>query len=217
VIALAGVALLLMHPFGEPQTVRLSAEGDVVTVRWTAPSDDLLAVGGAVGALPDRRELVFDLAPDGTPEPVGQTDAERLVTSIAFADYLAEHVSVRQGGDPCPVDVRLDELVEDGAELRFRCPGVVGEVEVEVTTLTDLHDAYRTVALGDGTSPARSLYTAGEASHTWTFGEAADRGQAVDVGVWWFIAGLLGLGGAAFAMRTYTHRHARGRRGADGE
>ncbi|MEU6646866.1 hypothetical protein ABZ863_30615 [Saccharomonospora sp. NPDC046836] len=197
------------HPFGEPQRVQLSAAGSTVTVRWSAPADDLLLLGGLVGALTERRSIAFDVGPGASPEPVGETDADRLIASDEVAAYLAERVSVRQQGVSCPVDVQLAELVGDGAQLVFDCPRAVESVEIGVSTLTDVNAAYRIVALGDGTtSPDRSLYTAEHAVMTWTFGaEPASGGSGTTV--WqWLVAGLAGASVvAALAIHTYRRRN----------
>ncbi len=115
------------------------------------------------------------MSPTAPPEPVGATDADRLSASAEVAAYLEEHVSVRQSGEPCPADVGLDGLVEQGAELTFTCPETVTEVEVGVSMLTDVHEAYRTAAIGDGTtSPDRSLFTIDDDMQTWEFGVRSD-------------------------------------------
>lgn len=204
-VVVAGAGAASAHPFGEPQSVRMSAEDSVVTLRWSAPPDDLILLGGAVGALPERREIVFDVSPSTVPEPVGETDADRLTASEEVARYLTEHLGVRQAGVSCRPAVRLDELVGDGAELTFDCPATVDQVEIEVSMLTDLHEAYRTVAIGDGTSPDRTLYTVDDTVWTWTFGATPESsagsstGSSAGSGVWWLVAVLAGLAGAVGA------------------
>ncbi|NEE02683.1 hypothetical protein [Phytoactinopolyspora halotolerans] len=195
------------HPFGEPQTVQLSADAEVVTVRWSAPADDLLVLGGVSGALPDRREIVFDVGPTAAPEPVGETDAERLTSSRQVAAYLAERISVRQSGEPCAGKVRLDELVGDGAELTFSCPEPVTVVDIEVATLTDVHEAYRTAAIGDGsTSPGRALYTVDDDVQTWEFGVAATGTGPSITAAAWIGAAIAALAGAAWTARAKGRR-----------
>jgi hypothetical protein len=178
-------------------------------VHWSAPSDDLLVLGGMVGALPDRREIVFDVSPDAPPEPVGETDADRLIASSEVAAYLAEHVTVRQAGAACPVEVRLDGLLDDGAELVFDCGEQVEDVEIEVTVLTDAHEAYRTVALGDGsTAPDRALYTVDDTTMTWTFGAEAAGPAAAPVVLWGTVgaAALAGVFVGAWTLRARRRR-----------
>jgi hypothetical protein len=198
------------HPFGEPQTARISAEGSQVIMRWTSPPDDILVLGGAVGALPARREYVFEMSPDDVPELVGPSDADLITSSPEVADYLADHLTVRQNGQVCEPDVSLDELVEEGALVVFDCANPVEDVEVEITMLTDLHEAYRTVAVGEGgTEPDRWLYTIDDPVQTWTFG--AGSGGGVTSGVVWLMSALavIVLAPAAWLIRRRT-QHRRG-------
>src|SRR5690606_18050994 len=65
--ALSAPAPALAHPFGAPQTIRIAAESDQVTIRWQAPADDLRMLGGALGALPDRQVVVIE--PGAVPSP----------------------------------------------------------------------------------------------------------------------------------------------------
>lgn len=176
--ALAGLAALAIlgaagpaeaHPLGDPQTVRLSADGHQVTALWTAAPDDLLVLGSLTGAIPERREYVFDLDPDAEPAPVGETDAELLTSSPEVADYLTEHITVRQDGRDCPAEVDLAGLIGDGAELTFTCPEPVDDIEIEVTTLTDADRAYRTVAFAEAADPEQHLFNAAEPSREWNF------------------------------------------------
>jgi hypothetical protein len=180
IVVLLGLALVPIpasaHPFGEPQTVRLSAEGSMVTLRWTAAPDDLILLGGAVGALPSRRTFVIDTSPGSNPAQVGPSHAEMIESSQKVAAYLADHLRVRQDGRECTPEMKLEGFVAEGARVVFACPRAVTDVDVEITMLTDLHDAYRTVALGDGTTtPDRALYTLQRPVQTWSFGTAGIR------------------------------------------
>ncbi|GAB3661711.1 hypothetical protein [Glycomyces tarimensis] len=173
-----GAAPAAAHPLGDPQTVRLTADGSRVKALWTAPPDDLVVLGSVTGAIPDQREYVFDLGADAEPAPVGETDAELLTGSRAVADYLAEHIRVGQDGRECPAEVDLAALVDEGAELVFACPEPVTAVEVEVTMLTDADPAYRTVAFADGAAPEQHLYTVGDPVAEWRFdATAAEEGR----------------------------------------
>lgn len=173
------------HPFGEPQTARLSADGSQVTLRWSAPSDDLVLLGGAVGALPNRRTLVFPPSPDAEPEPLGSSDAELIAKSPEVIAYLKEHLAVRQDGRNCPGEVSLDNLAEDGAVVAFTCRHPVEEVEVEIAMLTDFHAAYRTAAIGEGSVPGRSLYTIDETVQTWSFSRSnGELRGGIDMSSW---------------------------------
>ncbi len=157
------------HPLGDPQTVRLSAEGDQVTARWSAPPDDLLVLGSVTGVLADRREYVFDMGADGEPEPVGDSDADLLTASDEVADYLAANITVTQDGRECPAEVDLSGLVDDGAELVFTCGSAVTAVDVAVTMLTDADPAYRTVAFAEAADREQQLYSADSPSAAWRF------------------------------------------------
>jgi hypothetical protein len=165
------------HPLGDPQTVRLSATGNEVTVAWSAPPDDLLVLGSVTGVLEDRREYVFDLGAGGEPEPVGESDAEKLTARAEVADYLAANIVVEQDGRACPAEVDLSGLVEDGAELVFTCEREIEVVDVAVTMLTDADPAYRTVAFAERADVGQRLYTVDEPSAAWRFDEAAVTGS----------------------------------------
>lgn len=165
--ALGTTAPALAHPFGEPQTVRISATAERVAIRWQAPADDLRMLGGALGALPERQVVVVE--PGGAPSPVGQSEADLLRGSQRLADYLAAHIVVRQDGVPCPSVVDLDDLLGDGALVAASCPDPVATVEIEVSLLVDFHESYRTAAIGSGTDPERWMYTASDTTRTWSF------------------------------------------------
>jgi hypothetical protein len=168
------------HPLGDPQTVRLAASGNEVTARWSAAPDDLLVLGAVTGVLADRREYVFDMGADGEPEPVGESDADKLTAADEVADYLAAHITVTQQGRSCPAEVELDGLIEDGAVLVFKCDRQIEAVDVAVTMLTDADPAYRTVAFADGATvdgdAEQQLYTVESASATWHFDPDASGG-----------------------------------------
>jgi hypothetical protein len=168
-LALAGAAPAAAHPLGDPQTVRLAAEGRQVTAVWSAAPDDLLVLGAVTGALDDRREYVFETGAGGEPEPVGDSDAERLAASDAVAGYLAAHLTVAQGGRDCPAEVDLSDLTGDGAELVFTCERDVAAVDVAVTVLTDADPAYRTVAFAEAADRDRLLYTDESPTAAWRF------------------------------------------------
>lgn len=187
------------HPLGDPQTVRLSADGDEVTAVWTAPPDDLLVLGSITGVLADRREYVFDLNPDGEPEPVGDSDAELLRSSDAVADYLAANLTVTQEGRACPAEVDLSGLVDDGAELVFRCAAEVSEVTVTVTALTDADPAYRTVAFAEGANRDLLLYSLDSPTADWRFDAGATDPAALAAGPGWAVFAAIGTVAAVLA------------------
>lgn len=159
------------HPFGPPTTASLVATDRELVVRLAIAPDDLQLLGGALGVLPNRRSVVVAAGADGEPDAAGSDDASRLAASPALAAYLQDHVRLLQHGAPCVAQVDVGGLSTTGAEVRFTCPDVVTEVDLEVTVLTDLHEAYRTVVVGPaGAEPGRTLHTRADGVHTWRFG-----------------------------------------------
>ncbi|MEO3817560.1 hypothetical protein [Plantactinospora sp. B24E8] len=153
------------HPFGDPQQIEVSGEGDHgVRIRWrVGGSDDLTLLGVSLGVLPEDRVLL-----DGA-VTYQSSDARALAGAPEFAGYLAERITVSQSGRPCDgaVDV-ADDLTSGGAELRFSCAAPVGTVTVTSRMLTDLHQAYRTLARGpDG---QKAVYDATHESADWHLG-----------------------------------------------
>jgi hypothetical protein len=180
------------HPFGDPPVARVAATGDTVTVRWSATADDVLALGFHVEAFPQRQVYVFDedgqqLGPQDygeleagegvgdLPTEVPPSQAELMAGSPEVRRYLLEHVTVRQDGRACPGQVvATDDFIDAGAELSFRCPDDVAEIELAVSMLNDLHPAYRTVVVPEQpATPAQTLHTDDEPARTITFGAPA--------------------------------------------
>ncbi len=154
-----------------PPHARLSADGDVVTIEWTAPPDDAAHVGEAVGHFPPGTMEAFLTGPD---EALPSDDEVReLAASSELEAYLLEHIQVRQDGQRCPGEVDASpDFLEDGAELRFRCPEEVTEVDVRVTVLHDEDPRYDTFGV-DGTVWT-VLFTAAQPEHRWDATAAAD-------------------------------------------
>ncbi|GAA4468176.1 hypothetical protein [Phytohabitans houttuyneae] len=146
------------HPFGPPSTARVSADGSTVALSWQAAEDDWVALGRHVGA--------FDRA---SPDVTG---AELLRRSPAVRDYLLDRIVVNQGGRRCTGDLAaLDDVLAEGARLTFECPAPVADVDVTVTALTDVNDAYRTVLRADPpATPDQALFTAAAPTRHITFG-----------------------------------------------
>jgi hypothetical protein len=90
-------------------------------------------------------------------------------------DYLLDRITVRQDGAPCPGRLAtLDRLLRQGAQLSYRCPADVRELDVTVGALTDLNEAYRTMLTSaTPASPDRSLFTAAESTHRVRFAPGA--------------------------------------------
>lgn len=152
------------HPFGDPQTVELSTDGDnIVQVRWNVGmTDDLTWLAVHLGELPEDRIMLDGAVLYET------SDAQALAASPSLDDYLLEHIRVTVDGDPCTGSV-LDtqNLGMDGAKLAFSCVHPIDRATVSVTMLTDLHPAYRTMATGpDG---QRFAYSSDQPAHDWTF------------------------------------------------
>ncbi|OKI89136.1 hypothetical protein [Micromonospora sp. CB01531] len=153
------------HPFGAPQQLNVAGEGDHVRVRWlVGGTDDLTQLGIALGVLPQDRVLL-----DGAViyEPA---DAVALAEAPAFANYLTERITVNQDGRACQGEASVaDDLAADGAEVLFTCPEPVNTVTVTSRMLTDLHEAYRTLARGP--RGQKAVYDATHESADWTISD----------------------------------------------
>lgn len=155
--------MILLHPFGDPQTVLVAAGSDPtqVDVTWkVGAADDLTLLGIHLGLLPQDRVML-----DGAIS-YDAGDAEAVTGSAELREYLLDHVAVRTGSDCTGEVTRAGDLLQEGALLTFTCAGPVTEAEVQVTTLTDLHPAYRALATGPGDQHA--VYEQGGDAHSWT-------------------------------------------------
>ncbi|HWJ08908.1 MAG TPA: hypothetical protein VNS46_05995 [Nocardioides sp.] len=155
------------HPFGDPQTVQVARDGGdpaVVHVTWkVGAADDLTLLGIHLGVLPEDRVLL-----DGAVR-YDAADAALVGEAPELETYLLDHVAVTAGGAECSGEVAaVGDLVADGADLAFTCDSAPGSVAVEVTTLTDLHPAYRTLATGP--EGQHRVYAADAASYDWALG-----------------------------------------------
>lgn len=218
-VAVAGAAVLTVggpaapaaaHPFGPPPVATMTAEGARIDVRWAVAADDVVALGYHTGAIPTRRTFVFeDGVPADAPGQVDDSDAALVAASPAVAEYLTDGFRVRQDGRPCPGRVDdAGDLTTAGAHLVFTCPSRVRTVELEVTLLTDLHPAYRTVLLAaGGARPERSISTLEDPTGTVTFGGGGGGGAPVSV-----LVGVLVTGTAALACGAALWRRAGPRR-----
>ncbi|MCW3815889.1 hypothetical protein ONA91_15700 [Micromonospora sp. DR5-3] len=171
-LVLAGVlvpAPASAHPFGAPQQIKVAGEGEHgVRVRWlVGGADDLTLLGISLGVLPQDRVLL-----DGAVS-YEASDAETLAGAPKFAKYLTERIIVTQDGRPCEGKASVaDDLAADGAEVRFTCPEPVSTVTVTARMLTDLHEAYRTLARGP--EGQKAVYDANHESADWTVGDGTD-------------------------------------------
>ncbi len=206
------------HPFGDPQTVMISAADEVVSVEWSVGGlDDLTLLGIELGVLPEDRVLLDGaiMFEDG--------DTAAVSASLELRDYLLDRITVESEGDPCSGEVvQVGDLAEESASLEFTCSGPVGTASVAVRMLTDLHPAYRTLATGpDG---QRAVYESAADSHDWSLGAAqvaapasssdepataqqnVGRSAALQLGVVGGAVLLLGVVGA-LALRRRSRRH----------
>ncbi|MFE9653219.1 hypothetical protein [Micromonospora sp. NPDC006431] len=155
------------HPFGAPQQIKVAGESDHVRVRWlVGGTDDLTQLGIALGVLSQDRVLL-----DGAViyEP---SDAVALAEAPEFAKYLTERITVKQDGRACNGEATVaDDLVAGGAEVLFTCPEPVSTVTVTSRMLTDLHEAYRTLARGP--RGQKAVYDAAHESADWTISDDA--------------------------------------------
>ena len=171
--SLTSAAPAVAHPFGPPLAATVSAEGDVVNVRWIAAEDEWVILGEHLGVFSGTVDESTD-----SDEP-SLTGAQVLAGSDVVHDYLLERIRVRAVGahglvTACEGSVeRLEpERLTDGVELAFACPQLQAGFDVTVTTLMDVHDAYRVALSGVDTSPRRALLTQSEPSVRVTVGDA---------------------------------------------
>lgn len=165
VILIAASAPADAHPFGDPQTLTLHADGDELIAQWQAGGlDDLTLLGVSLGVFP-RNRVLLDGAIDTRPG-----DPEALAGDPAFAEYLTERIEITVDKEPCPVRVTdVSDLAEKGARLVATCRES-GQVAVRSTMLTDLHPAYKLLATGPNGQRAR--YDVDHPTHTWSFGDS---------------------------------------------
>lgn len=164
------------HPFGPPPTATVSAEGRRITLDWSATPDDAVAIGELLGVMPAgsteayRQESAAQVAPSAA-------DEARLSGSPRLRQYLVNNIAVIQDGNPCRATVpAIPDFVHAGARIVLDCPAVVEQVDLRITMLHDVNDAYRTFAVGESTAPGQSVFTVAEPQHTWRFGVEATGG-----------------------------------------
>ncbi len=167
------------HPFGPPTVARVAVDGFRVDLSWQPAEDDWVALGQSLGAFED---------PTSGPVATQLTGEQKLQGSTAVRDYLRERITVSQDGRPCRGELKpLDALLARGARLTFDCPAPVSTLDITMTALTDLNQAYRTVLRADTPAlPAEALYTAADGTHQIDFtqsGGGATPAVALAVGV----------------------------------
>ena len=173
------------HPFGPPPTARISAQGPTVSIQWSATPDDAVAIGEALGVMPPgsvaayRQEGATQVAPSSV-------DEARFSASPLLREYLSDRIAVTQDAQKCTASIPpIRDFVHRGARVDLTCPEPVSTVTLRLSMLHEIHEAYRTVAIGTDTDPARSVFTVSAPQHTWTFG--APRGD----GAPWLGAGVV--------------------------
>jgi hypothetical protein len=157
--ALAAVTLAVpgadAHPFGPPPVLELSHEDSTVHARYTVAYDDMLAVGEHLGLLEEGTTAAY-LDPVSRQMPL-PPDVQAVYDAEAFAAYFSDGIALSQDGRACPGEIReVDQVARDGMRATFDCPDEVGEVEVEVTALSDLSSAYTTVVFRTGEACLRA-------------------------------------------------------------
>ncbi|MFI7079790.1 hypothetical protein ACIBO1_21045 [Micromonospora sp. NPDC049903] len=166
------------HPFGPPTTAQVAADGSRVDLSWQPAEDDWVALGQSLGAFED---------PSTGPVATQVTGEQKLRDSLAVQDYLRERITVSQQGRPCRGELQpLDALLAQGARLRFECPAPVTALDITVTALTDLNQAYRTVLRAESATPAEALFTGAVGTHRVDFtrsGGGSAPAAALAVGV----------------------------------
>jgi hypothetical protein len=164
-----GAGSAAAHPFGPPPTALVAARGDSVFIEWAAAPDDAMVVGMAIGVVSDDNIDEYLEGPVQVAPP--QEVEERLDESDRLVAYLLENIDVEQDGQACEgTVVQVEDFLRQGARLVYECPQDVERVDLSVTVLHDVHEAYRTFAIteGDG-APSQSVFTTTDPSQTWDF------------------------------------------------
>jgi hypothetical protein len=182
---LAGPVAALAHPFGPPPRSWLEVDGDTVSLSWEAAYDDYLALGELLGYFEPGTAAAY-LEPDVQVAPPRAAE-EELAASDELRSYLRENIVVSLDGRQCDPDrVETDRFVEQGAVVHARCPTPVETVEIRITMLHDINEAYRTFGLADGEEPGPfAVFTAQEPAHLVDLAElegADGRGRLVLLG-----------------------------------
>ncbi|MFI6763397.1 hypothetical protein ACIBF5_30110 [Micromonospora sp. NPDC050417] len=192
------------HPFGPPATAKLDGDGSHVSIAWHAAEDDWVALGQSLGA--------FENPATGKVE-TGLTGEQKLQRSPAVRDYLLERITVSQAGKRCASRLdTLEQLLKKGARVSFECPEPVSDVEVTVSALTDLNEAYRTALTADiQMTPSEALFTATEGTHQVRLNAGKGGGSPSAVGT---VAAGTGVAAVAILAGVLVSRRRRTRRTA---
>lgn len=187
------------HPYGPPPRATIRADERRVTVEWTVAADDAFSLGEHLGLVEEgtaRRQVAGILIPEEQ-----ERIADKLADAQPVVDYGKERVAIWQGDLRCQLEqVDADDLVRDGARYEFACPEPIGDVDVTLTLMHDVHEAYRTFASADGdATPKRAVFTADDSTQRWRLNDGG--GSAVGLGGGLAGAAALAIGGMAAALR----------------
>lgn len=201
--------MIAAHPFGDPQTLAVSRDGAdpaVVHLTWkVGAADDLTLLGIHLGVLPEDRLML-----DGA-VAYDAGDAALVQQAPELMSYLREHLAVTAGGTTCTPRVgKAGDLVADGVDVAFTCPGTPTSVAVTATTLTDLHPAYRALATGPGGQ--HQVYGTDAPTHTWSLGATAPATTTPGSSAALQIGGVLGAVLSAVVVGAVVARRRRSRR-----
>jgi hypothetical protein len=216
-LAVLGVGLTPAeaHPFGPPQSVTISvaspadaasdanaadaepteATGPVVTVRWSPGAVDDLAL-----LWQHLRDGAVDQTALNDPTSVSLGDAAAAAREMRadprLESYLKTNIAVSTDAGPCAAALRpIASLPRDGATLEFSCTAGASDAEVRVSTLTDLHPAYRIFATGPG--GAKAVYDIDHVVRRWSLDgdgpTSASLGRSAVLQLSLTGAGLLGI------------------------
>lgn len=157
VAAGVGASPAAAHPFGDPPRARISAAGDTLSMVWSAADDDYVMLGTALEVISDREVFVYES--DGVavaPSLPGEDKLDVLASAPSLGAYVRDHVAVTQDGHTCALTVDTADLAEQGVRLSAGCAERIEEVTLNVSLLTDLHPAYRTVTELNGAAESNS-------------------------------------------------------------
>ncbi|WP_341718083.1 hypothetical protein QQG74_30605 [Micromonospora sp. FIMYZ51] len=185
------------HPFGPPTVARAAADGTRVDLSWQPAEDDWVALGQSLGAFED---------PSTGAVTTKLTGEQKLARSSTVGDYLRQRITVSQDGQACPGRLEpLDDLLARGARLTFDCPGPVRTLDITVTALTDLNQAYRTVLRAEAATPAEALFTATDGTHRVDFSRSGRRLDPTAT----LTVGITALGGLGALLLLLSRRRTR--------
>jgi hypothetical protein len=162
------------HPFGDPQTADITSTESGLQVQWKASPDDVTVLAITLGVLEQMRTFVYE---DGVlvPEESDEADGAKLAEAPEFETYLLGHVVASVDGVDCSGQLLpVADVAAEGAIVDFDCGGPVSAADVRITMLTDINEAYRTMAYGP--DDALQAYSVDADSFTWQFPEGADPG-----------------------------------------